>query len=211
MANFRTSGSGTVQCLWKNADAARGFTSAVSLHSHTSHSREYMDFIPRVMRKVPAVDRLRRWVEEIHTTRPDRSVRYKDAFWRPPLLPRQAYDLEATQMRETLGLRPLVSITDHDNIEACAELRTLGIDVPFSTEWTIPYQGTVFHIGVHNMPADQAPALEQAMARATTNPTPELLRELFIELDALPDVLVVLNHPLSHEERVETHTGCLHR
>jgi hypothetical protein len=32
---------------WRDAGAARGSTTAVSLHSHTLHSREGMEFIPR--------------------------------------------------------------------------------------------------------------------------------------------------------------------
>src|SRR5215468_12767858 len=38
-------------------------------------------------------------------------------YWTPPLSPRMAFDLESGQISE-LGLHPLVSITDHDNIEA---------------------------------------------------------------------------------------------
>jgi hypothetical protein len=192
-----------VECLWRKRDAAERFTTAVSLHSHTSHSREYLDFIPRVLRRVPPADRLRCWLEKRHSATPDKAVRYGSAFWRPPLLPRDAYGLEAGQVRDALGLRPFVSITDHDDIAACAELCTLGIEVPISTEWTIPYQGTVFHIGVHNLPVDQARGLEVEMARVTANPAPAAIAGMLGTLDSLPDVLLVLNHPLSNEERVE--------
>ncbi|MBV8903800.1 MAG: hypothetical protein JOZ22_09195, partial [Acidobacteriia bacterium] len=171
----------------------------------------YMDFIPRVLRRVPWVNRLRLWVERRHSQRPDKSVRYGDAFWRPPLHPHAAFDLEAGQIREALGLAPLVSLTDHDDLEACADLHTLGIGVPYSLEWSIPYGATMFHIGVHNLPAAQARELAAGMARATANPTPALVGEMFAELHALRNVLVVLNHPYSNEERVdlETHKQCL--
>ena len=45
------------------------------------------------------------------------------ANWRPPLQPRMAYDLEARQIQR-LNLNSLVSITDHDTIEAPMLLRT---------------------------------------------------------------------------------------
>jgi hypothetical protein len=191
-----------VQCLWRNLSAAEGYPAGVSLHSHTSHSREYLDFIPRVMRRVPPADRFRRWLETRHSERSDKSVRYRDAFWQPPLNPRAAYELEAAQVRE-LGAAPLVSITDHDDLEACAELNALGLPVPYSLEWSVPFHPTMFHIGVHNLPAAQARDLAAGMARATANPTQALVSEMFDALANLPDVLVILNHPYSNEERVE--------
>src|SRR5258707_220226 len=99
----------------------------------------------------------------------------------------------SAQILNLLGLRPLVSLTDHDSLEACAELHAIGIDVPYSLEWTVPYHGTVFHIGVHNLPPDQARGFEAAMAIATASPTRESVAELLAEMHALPDVLLVLN------------------
>jgi hypothetical protein len=199
-ARFTT--PGTVQCHWRNPAAVRGFRTAVSLHSHTYHSREYLDFIPRVMSRVPSLDRLRRWIEARYSERPDKGVRYRDAFWQPPLNPQMAYNLEAGQIR-SLGLDPLVSLTDHDDLECCADLHNVGIPVPYSLEWSIPYRGSMFHIGVHNLPAGQSRDLAAGMAHATANPTRELVRAMFRELDALPEVLLVLNHPYSNEERVD--------
>jgi hypothetical protein len=193
--------TGSVSCLWRNAKAAEPFMTGVSLHSHTYHSRERLDFIPRVLGRVPAADRLRRWLERRHHDGPEESVRYHAAFWRPPLHPHAAYDLEAGQIR-SLGLSPLVALTDHDDLEACADLCNLGIEVPYSLEWTLPYGGTVFHIGVFNLPPAQARSLAAALADLTANPAPERLAEMFAELNALPDVLLVLNHPYFNEGRV---------
>jgi hypothetical protein len=194
--------TGSISCLWRNPKAAEPFTTGVSLHSHTFHSRESLDFIPRVLRRVPAADRIRRWVEERHNGQPKESVRYHSAFWRPPLNPQSAYDLEADQIRR-LGLSPLVAFTDHDNLEAGADMNNLGVEAPYSLEWTVPFHGRVFHIGVFSLPPAHARSLAAAMAHATSNPTPELLAAMFAELDALPDVLLVLNHPYSCEVRVE--------
>ena len=193
--------TGSVSCLWLNLKAAEPFTTGVSLHSHTYHSRERLDFIPRVLGRVPAADRLRRWLERRHHDGPEESVRYHAAFWRPPLHPHAAYDLEAAQIR-SLGLSPLVALTDHDDLEACADLANLGIEAPYSLEWTVPYESTVFHIGVFNLPPSQARSLAKVLADWTANPAPELLPEIFAELDRLPDVLLVLNHPYFNEGRV---------
>jgi len=47
-----------------------------------------------------------------------------------------------------LGLRPLVSLTDHDNIDAGLALE----DEPISVEWTVPYERSIVHLGIHNLP-----------------------------------------------------------
>jgi hypothetical protein len=192
-----------IRFLWRDQDAARGATAAVSLHSHTLHSREGLDFIPRVLDKVRPAHALLRLLEHRHRRRWGKEVAYDRLYWRPPLHPRAAYDTEAGQIRDTLRLKPLVSITDHDNLEACAELRALNLPVPFSHEWTVPYEGTVFHLGVHNLPAPDARTLFAGMARITANPVEERLLAMLRALHALPGVLVVLNHPLSSG----THAG----
>lgn len=202
-----------IRFLWRDHDAVPSFTTAVSLHSHTMHSREGMEFIPRVLRKVKPAHALLALLEDRYRRQWGKEVPYDRLFWRPPLHSRAAYDLEARQIRETLRLQPLVSITDHDNIDACAELRALNIHVPFSHEWTVPYENTVFHIGVHNLPEDDARHLCRAMARVTADPTPQRLRPVLQDLNAMRDVLVVLNHPLSNEVKTgfRTHARLLQR
>jgi hypothetical protein len=140
-------------------------------------------------------------------------VAFDRAFWRPPLNALAAHTLEARQIGDSLGLHPLISITDHDDLEACADLRTLGIPAPFSLEWTVPYGTTVFHIGVHNLPPERARAFEAEMARYTAAPEPELLASLLSELDRIPNTLIVLNHPFCCEFRIprEVHVVELRR
>jgi hypothetical protein len=196
-----------------NEGIADNFATAVSLHSHTLHSKEGLDFIPRALGKVGPARAALHALEERHRRKTGQEVPYDRVYWRPPLHPNAAYELESRQIRETLHLHPLVSITDHDNIEACAELRTLGIDVPHSVEWTVPYDSTVFHIGVHNLPADEALPLFREMERVTANPSPERLAQMLELLDSLRDVLLVLNHPLSNEFKTgfRTHARLLQR
>ena len=195
-----------VRCLWRTPSALRDSQCAVSLHSHTMHSREGLDFIPRVTRKVGLVHTIVRLAESRYERRNGRTVGYERAFWRPPLNPLAAYSLEAGQIRDSLGLRPLVSLTDHDELEACTALRAIGISIPYSLEWTVPYAATVFHIGVHNLPSASAAALHAKMAEYTGNPRQAMLTEILAALDELPDVLVVLNHPLINEERLDRAT-----
>ena len=179
-----------IRFFWRDQEAMHGFTTAVSLHSHTLHSREGLDFIPRVLGRVRPAQALLRILEDRHRRRLGKDVPYDRIYWQPPLHPAAAHELEAGQIRDTLRLKPLVSITDHDSIEACAELRALSIDAPFSHEWTVPFEDTVFHIGVHNLPANCARCLFGRMEAVTANPAPEGLRSILDALNAMPDVLV---------------------
>jgi hypothetical protein len=196
-----------VDCLWRTPAATRGYRTAVSLHSHTAYSRESLDFIPRVLRKMPPMHALIGKMIDRRRARSGHTVDFDRAFWRPPLNALAAHTLEAGQIAGSLGLAPLVSITDHDDLEACADLRTLGIPAPFSLEWTVPYGATVFHIGVHNLPPDRARAFQAEMARYTAAPEADRLASLLEELDRIPSVLIVLNHPFCCEMRT---TGAIH-
>jgi len=202
-----------IRFLWRDRDALHGSTTAVSLHSHTLHSQEGLDFIPRVLGKVGFAQALLRTLEDRHRRRTGKEVPYDRLYWRPPLHPRAAYELEARQISETLPLKPLVSITDHDTLDACTELRALNIDVPFSHEWTIPYESTIFHLGVHNLPVSDARPLLNEMVRVTSSPAPGRFVPVLKCLNAMRDVLVVLNHPLSNEVRTDfrTHARLLRR
>lgn len=195
--------SRSVRCLWREPKAADGFSAAVSLHSHTMHSNEGLGFVPRVLRRVLLARAALQRLEEWHCRETGKPIPFERAFWRPPLHPHAAHDLEAAQIHDLLGVRPLISLTDHGSLEACAELHAIGIEVPYSLEWTVPCFGTVFHVGVHNLPPDQARGLEAAMALATAAPAWERTAELLAGLHAMPDVLVVLNHPFSCEQLLD--------
>lgn len=124
-------------------------------------------------------------------------VDFSRAYWTPPLSPKLAYETERDQIENTLGLRAMVSLTDHDNIEAPVWLRGRGnSNTPISLEWSVPFAGTIFHLGVHNLPGGQAQAIVQDLSAYTKNPTDEGLIELLATLDGFSNVLVVFNHPL---------------
>ena len=82
------------------------------------------------------------------------SCRFRPRYWTPPLTPKLAYETEREQIENILGMMSLVSLTDHDNIDAPILLQTMSGDArtPVSVEWSVPFGGTVFHLGVHNLP-----------------------------------------------------------
>jgi hypothetical protein len=186
--------------LWRSRLALQRFRTGVSLHSHTLHSREGLGFVPLYARRVPLLaEGLRR--QEMRClaasgSRPD----FSRAYWTPPLAPREAYDLEKQQI-ERLNADPLVSLTDHDNIEAGSLLAVIEQTrpVPVSLEWTVPVGPAFFHIGVHNLPPRRARAIMADLARYTSKPSPPLLADLLQALHELDDTLLVLNHPLWDE------------
>lgn len=136
-------------------------------------------------------------------------VDFRRAYWTPPLTPKLAYETEQNQIEEKLGLKSLVSLTDHDNIEAPLLLRTLPATarVPISVEWSVPFATTIFHLGVHNLPARRAQAIMEDLAAYTRNPNDGQLIELLAMLDRFPEVLVVFNHPLWTQSCVGVQRG----
>lgn len=67
---------------------------------------------------------------------------------------------------------------------------------PISFEWTIPYGRGYFHLGVHNLPATSATAWFSRLAALTAQPQAAGVAAALDELDAIPEVLVVFNHPM---------------
>lgn len=173
------------------------FHSAVSLHGHTRHSQESLGFIGKFLQSHGA---LKKWIDGQKTYCQRTSgitLDFDRAYWTPPLCERMAYELEAGQISQ-LGLRPFVSLTDHNSIDACTLLRQSPefANAPISTEWTVPFGRAVFHIGVHNLPAAGPESFMAAMHRTTAAADERQIFSLFAEFCSIPDVLVVFNHPL---------------
>lgn len=188
----------TISYLWRDQNASRGFRSGVSLHSHTNQSRETLDFLANfgnqfpVMR--PIMSRLERRAAQNHGFKVD----YSASFWTPPMTPKLAFDLESRQI-ETLDVAPMVSLTDHDNIQAPMLLRSVpsARHIPVSVEWSAPYGGIQsFHLGVHNLPSATAQTWMDTFAEYRKNPSDSRLTEILAALDKEPNVLVVFNHPM---------------
>ena len=190
-------GQSTISYLWRERKVTEGFRCGVSMHSHTNQSHETLDFLAKWgsqhswMR--PLLTRLEQRSERMHRLRID----YAASYWTPPMTPKLAFDLESRQI-EKLSLRPMVSITDHDNITAPMLLRTVpsARRIPVSVEWSAPYGEQSFHLGVHNLPSSKAAEWMATLADFTANPSNVRLTEILKALDEEPNVLVVFNHPI---------------
>jgi len=203
---------GDIRFIWRDAAAARGFGAAVSLHGHTLHSKECLSFLPRYLKRAPGAAGMMRQYERA-SLGSRRGVDFSRAYWTPPLTPASALDVERRQIAK-LGLQALVSITDHDDIQACNSLRVAAdpATTPISVEWTVPYGGSILHLGVHNLPGRGQCAMA-AMEAYTAAPKDSELSEMLRELASAPETLIVLNHPYWLEEGVteEGHRRALER
>ncbi|MDP9038917.1 MAG: hypothetical protein M3O02_06525 [Acidobacteriota bacterium] len=198
-----------ISTRWRESRAHTSYTTGVSLHSHTSFSQETLDFVSSACDWVPGFRPIFRYYERRARERHGVTLNLRRACWRPPLQPRMAYNVESCQIQQ-LHLIPLVSLTDHDCMEAPLLLRTLPSSrhIPMSTEWSAPFGRTVFHLGIHNLPSlhcaewmrrflaytREAEALRALSA--DTAASDRALLALLEELHAISQVLTVCNHPV---------------
>ncbi len=167
------------------------------------HSRESLGFIPHYTAVVPILAWETRRLARKYLARHGKILDYTRGHWTPPLPGREAYDLERRHIEETLGLAALVSLTDHDEIQAGRQLQSDGIPgAPISVEWTLPMGPSHFHVGVHNLPFQDAPSILEELARYTRDPSEILRKELLASLSRQPGILTVLNHPLCDQGRI---------
>jgi hypothetical protein len=192
----------SISYLWREPKAAEGFKAGVSLHSHTNQSKETLDFIAEMSQDFPILQPIMRWAENRSAERTGIRPQYAKSYWTPPLTPALAFDLEEKQIENSLQLPGMVSISDHDDINAPMLLRALpsARHIPVSLEWTVPFGPTAFHLGVHNLPSATGVAWQQRMEEFTALPVatrdPKLLTAILAELDEIPGVLLIFNHPL---------------
>ncbi len=189
---------------WNNTAVCRRYRTGVSIHSHTLHSREGLDFLDAPCRTIPIVSQKIAEYKAGYFQRNGRHIEMNRAWWTPPLSPKQAWVTEKKQIENVLGLDALVSLSDHDNIEAGAMLSVSDPSsrIPVSVEWTVPFRKTYFHIGVHNLPAFEAQDWMSRMKAFTANPDENRLAEMLEALDANPSTLIVFNHPMWDEKPI---------
>lgn len=194
---------------------ARDFRTGVSLHGHTLHSKESVDNIYHSANKfAPLQWALRRgaaWYQAHHGV----PFELSRLWWTPPLSAYQAWGLETRQIREHFGMNSLVSLSDHDDIEAPMSLqhREECRPMPISVEWTVPFSGTYFHIGVHNLPVDRARALMANLAAYTHGASRVTLHEILETVTSYRDTLIIFNHANWDESNVgeENHMAAVRR
>jgi len=181
-----------------------GFRTAVSLHSHTNCSRENLEFLPYYALRIPIVKRFVRAELHAYEVRSGWKADFTHAYWTPPVSPDDVLNSERAQAK-SLDLDPIVSITDHDTIQAGLLLTEAhpADAIPISVEWTVPFGSGDLHLGVHNLPANGAAEIMRELAACTARePQAATLPELLERLHAMPEALVVLNHPLWNHRRV---------
>ncbi|HEX6124473.1 MAG TPA: hypothetical protein VFZ23_03795, partial [Pyrinomonadaceae bacterium] len=128
----------------------------VSLHCHTQHSKEMLDFVPHYAEKLPIIATFWRKERDKYTEKEGRNIDFSTAYWSPPLPPGSVYEIEQKQINDA-GLEAIVSLTDHDSIDANLEINQApNTKAPISLEWTVPFDYGFFHVGVHNLPPDRA-------------------------------------------------------
>ncbi len=187
----------SVHYFVREKDAVKGFSTGVSLHGHTMYSHESTAFVERIARKSKLFNWFIRGQLHRYRGQDDLEEQVARMWWTSPWSPGQALRFEKDQIEKKLGLKSLVSITDHDNIEGPLELQVMADnrEAPISVEWTTPYDKTYFHLGVHNLHPRWATEMMARMHAFTAAPSKEGLRELLHELASHPDVLIVFNHP----------------
>jgi hypothetical protein len=182
-----------LSCLWKTPGVLAKYEAAVSLHGHTSHSKESLAFIAQFAQRWP----LLRWALEHQYERSRVPVDLTKAHWTPPLTPELAVEVERGQIEGVLRLRSLIALTDHDDIGAhLLRPEDQARECPVGLEWTVPFGDAIFHLGIHNLPSRRAQAIVADLVRYTQNPANEDLMDLLAMLGQFPGVLVIFNHPL---------------
>jgi hypothetical protein len=195
--------SSSIHLQWKDAAAAGRFRTGVSLHSHTLYSRESLDFIYNAATRAPLLSAVLRHGAAVYRKRHGATLDLARGWWTPPLGPHDAWLLEKSQI-ETLDRNAIVSLTDHDNIEAPVSLQVLDEcrGTPISVEWTVPFGSTFFHLGLHNLPAARARDIWADLDGYRQNPSDPRLTEILAALASIEQVLIVFNHPLWDERGI---------
>src|SRR5690606_31286800 len=126
--SFQMSYQWATDAAWKSA------RSGISLHSHTSISKESIGILFEHGARNSFVAYLLRRERERYFRRCGRELDFNRVYWTSPVTPQEALRLESKQIEERLSVRPFVSITDHDEIEANKLLQVVGdgTEIPIS-------------------------------------------------------------------------------
>jgi len=187
--------------LQQPEDLSKKVKAGVSLHCHTEHSKEMLDFVPNYAEKLPIISYFWSREKTIYEEREGKPIDFSTSYWSPPLNPTDVFNIEKNQINDA-GLEAIVSITDHDEIKGNHDLEDIAAKgcAPISLEWTVPFEYGFFHLGVHNLPRDRAENITRDLLAYTFSedkePDNARLHQLFELLSSIPDVLVILNHPI---------------
>jgi hypothetical protein len=173
-----------------------GMRAGVSLHAHSECSREKLDFIPGIARRIPLVRTLFDLGVARYQRENGRALDFGSFYWRPPLTPAAVVASERDQIAARFDLPGLVSMSDHDTVEGPRRMRASGaLDTPLSVEWSVPSEEAMFHLGVHAIDPARLDTTERLLAAYTGGAREPRLEELLDWLGQSPETFVVLNHP----------------
>src|ERR1700747_3790375 len=108
----------SISYLWREPEAAKGFSTGVPPHSHTNQSKETLDFISELSKDWSVLQPVIRWAERRCKRFTGINPDYARSYWTPPLTPSLGFDLGRGQIEEKLQIPGLVAVTDHDDILA---------------------------------------------------------------------------------------------
>jgi hypothetical protein len=201
-----------VHFLWNEPQITNRFTSAVSLHSHTDRSREGFTGVQKYSEDSVLIRMAIGGISSKYKKVAGMDLDFQKAYFVPPLSPMRAYKVEAEQIKR-MGMSPMVSITDHDTIDGARHIRPFveRSATPVSVEWTVPFGPSFFHIGVHNLPEERASEIVEGLCDVQCSYCKNFkiscvgshdgqclpkVHEWLENVSAIPDALLVLNHPL---------------
>ena len=107
--------------LREAADLTATAKTGVSLHCHTEHSKEMLDFVPHYAEKLPIIATFWRMERDKYEGNSGKKIDLSTSYWSPPLAPQSVYDIEKDQINSA-GLGAIVSITDHDSIDGTLQV-----------------------------------------------------------------------------------------
>ena len=173
-----------------------GTNTGVSLHSHSDCSRESLEYLPSLARRMPLLAMLFERGVAAYQRDQGRQPDFAAIYWRPPVTPAGVIESEREQIAERFDCTALVSLTDHDSVEGPLKLRAIGAsEVLLSFEWTVPVEESVLHLGVHAIPPDRLEAAMRLTREYSRGAARSSLREIFAWLVERRDTFIVLNHP----------------
>src|SRR5436305_904797 len=83
--------------LRKPQNLASKAKTGVSLHCHTEHSKEMLDFIPHYAVKLPIIAHYFRKEQEKYLEKEGKGIDFSTAHWSPPLRGKDVYSIEKQQ------------------------------------------------------------------------------------------------------------------
>ena len=118
-------------------------------YTATRTSRETLSFIGRLAKRVGPIRAALLRGEEQYRSVHGSSLDLSRAWWTPPTAPHEAWALERRHIEDRFGRHALVSLTDHDEIEAPLSLRVLEEcrDTPFLSNGLCPTGPRSFILG----------------------------------------------------------------